>query len=225
MSPSPPQTEEDLLARARALSGRTLGELAEQSGVQVPDDLGHAKGWVGRLIERCLGATAGNRPVPDFEAIGVELKTLPIGTDGLPRETTYVCRVPLADIEELTWETSRVFKKLERVLWVPVAAVAELPIAARCVGQPLLWSPGGDLGGALRRDWTEHTETIRQGYIDSITAQDGRYLQIRPKAANAQQRTWATGRHGGSILTLPRGYYLRREFTAELLTRNYALPG
>lgn len=219
---TPPTTEAELASRAERIAGRTLGELAGACGIEVPEDFRRAKGWVGRLIEESLGASAGNKPAPDFEKIGVELKTLPIGADGLPRETTYVCRVPLSQIEELTWQTSRVYKKLRRVLWVPVAAVDEIAVADRCVGQGLLWSPAGELGRVLRRDWEEHTEAIRLGYINSITAADGQYLQIRPKAAHSGKRTWATGRGGGAVLTLPRGYYLRRDFTAAILRQNYA---
>ncbi|MFW5968671.1 MAG: MutH/Sau3AI family endonuclease, partial [Persicimonas sp.] len=179
-------------------------------------------GFVGRLIESALGATAGNRPAPDFEELGVELKTLPIGRDKTPRETTYVCRVPLSDIEEITWEDSRVKKKLDSVLWVPVVAAPEVRVAERRVGQALLWRLEGPYAEALRRDWEEHVETIRLGFIDGVSASDGRYLQIRPKAADASQKTWAPGKDGGQVLSLPRGYYLRREFTAEILRRHYA---
>jgi DNA mismatch repair protein MutH len=219
---TPPKTEAELLERADRIAGCTLAELAGLHDIEVPDDFRHAKGWVGRLIETCLGASAGNRPAPDFEHLGIELKTLPIGADGLPRETTYVCRVPLADVEELTWETSRVLKKLRRVLWVPVAAVPDIPIAHRPVGQALLWSAEGALADALRDDWLAHNETIRLGFIDDLNASDGRFLQIRPKAAHSGKLTWAPGRDGGSILTLPRGYYLRREFTSQILEENYA---
>ncbi len=221
-SPQAPTTEAELLERAARLAGRTLGELASMHDIEVPEDFRRAKGWVGRLIETCLGASAGNLPAPDFEVLGVELKTLPIGADGLPRETTYVCRVPLSEVDELTWETSRVLKKLRRVLWVPVAAIAEMPIAQRPVGQALLWSPEGRLEEALRRDWEDHNETIRLGFIDDLTAADGECLQIRPKAAHSGKLTWAPGRDGGSVLTLPRGYYLRREFTSAILEANYA---
>jgi DNA mismatch repair protein MutH len=220
--PTPPRTEAELLKRADRIAGCTLAELASLHDIEVPDDFRRAKGWVGQLIETCLGASAGNRPAPDFERLGIELKTLPIGVDGRPRETTYVCRVPLADAEELTWETSRVLKKLRRVLWVPVAAIADIPIAQRRVGQALLWTLQGSLGDALRADWEAHTETIRLGFIADLNASDGRFLQIRPKAAHSKKRTWAPGRDGGSVLTMPRGYYLRRELTAHLLARNYA---
>jgi DNA mismatch repair protein MutH len=219
---SPPTSTDQLLSRADALAGRTLGELALQRGREVPEDFSRAKGWVGQLIEAALGASAGNRPVPDFEALGVELKTLPINRDGTPRETTYICRVPLSDLEGLCWEDSRVHKKLARVLWVPVSAAPDIPVAHRQVGQPLLWSPTGDLLEALRRDWREHTEAISRGFVGDITAADGQYLQIRPKAAHSGKRTWAPGRAGGQVLTKPRGYYLRRAFTTAILRRHYA---
>lgn len=216
-----PKTRGELLERADRIAGRTLGELAGELEWEVPVDFRRAKGWVGRLIETCLGATAGNKPVPDFEKLGIELKTLPIGRDGIPRESTYVCRVPLTDSEELTWESSRVFKKLANVLWVPVMAEPDIPVASRQVGQALLWSPDGELLQKLIDDWNAHTEAIRQGFADVITADDGEYLQIRPKAADSDKLTWAPDPYGGSILTNPRGYYLRRQFTTAILRRHY----
>src|SRR5688500_18797590 len=88
---SAPATESELMARARALSGMSLAELARQFGIAVPEAQLRAKGWVGQLLERALGATAGSRAKPDFEALGIELKTLPVDGRGQPKESTFVC--------------------------------------------------------------------------------------------------------------------------------------
>src|SRR5690554_4691779 len=127
----PPQTEHELMIRARALAGHTLGELAAIAGVEVPASQRRAKGWVGQLIEVCLGAEAGNRSVPDFEELGIELKTLPVDRTGKPRETTYLCTVDLSEVDELRWETSRARHKLARVLFVPVLAEPDIALGAR----------------------------------------------------------------------------------------------
>ncbi|NNF97443.1 MAG: hypothetical protein HKM94_11000, partial [Halobacteria archaeon] len=119
---TPPRSEAELLANAEHIAGLTLAELAECMKLSVPASLQNAKGWVGQLIEQCLGATAASLPEPDFQHIGVELKSLPINRHGQPQESTYVCTVPLLDHTGLQWETSWVRRKLQRVLWVPVEA-------------------------------------------------------------------------------------------------------
>lgn len=220
---APPGSEEELLQRAEALAGRTLGALAATLGAQAPEHLRGHKGWVGNLLERLLGSTAGSKSAPDFERLGVELKTLPVDRAGKPRESTYVCVVPLADIEEPEWESSSVLHKLRRVLWVPILADKGGAIGARVVGRPLLWSPDESEMELLRSDWQAHTTAIRQGFVEHIRGTDGVVLQIRPKAAHSRVVTWGVGPHGQAILTNPRGYYLRAQFTAGIISRHFRL--
>lgn len=220
---TPPRDETELLARARRLAGRTLGELAAELGVAVPADLRRHKGWVGQLIEQALGASAGSLAAPDFEAIGVELKTLPVDSRGLPRESTYVCTVPLEAAGE-DWEHSWLRRKLARVLWLPVQAEKGLALAQRRIGSPLLWSPAPEEETLLRRDWEELTERILLGELEQISARHGEVLQIRPKAADSRAMRHAVGTDGERVLTNPRGYYLRTTFTAAILRRHFVLP-
>ena len=224
---APPRTEEELLDRARALAGRTLGYVAGRLGVAVPDDFRRAKGWVGQLVELALGASAGSRPVPDFVRLGVELKTIPVDGRGVPRESTHVCAVDLtpAPSGEDGWERSWVRLKLARVLWVPVQADPGLAIPDRRVGAPLLWSPDPAEEAALRTDWTELMDRVRLGQVEQITAHEGTVLQIRPKAADSRAETWGVDEAGRRIRTLPRGWYLRAGFTEALLRRWFAGPG
>lgn len=135
-----PASESELLERARSIAGVSFGELAEQANMKVPENLKRDKGWVGQLLEWHLGATAGSKPVQDFPEIGVELKSIPVGYNGKPLESTFVCVAPLTGITGLTWETSHIRNKLSRVLWLPVEGEREIPIAERRVGSPLIWS-------------------------------------------------------------------------------------
>src|SRR5262245_35676959 len=96
-----PSSRSELLARARALSGQSLGALAAHFGVPVPPDLRRRKGFAGELLERALGAVAASRAGPDFPALGVELKSLPVGSQGLPLESTFVCTLPLGQVGDL----------------------------------------------------------------------------------------------------------------------------
>ncbi|MBS5774865.1 DNA mismatch repair endonuclease MutH [Kosakonia sp. 1610] len=220
---SPPETEAQLLSQAQRLAGYTLGELAELAGMPTPRDLKRDKGWIGVLLERWLGASAGSKPEQDFAALGVELKTIPIDPLGGPLETTFVCVAPLTGNTGVVWETSHVRHKLKRVLWVPVEGSRTIPLAERRVGSPLLWSPDADEEQQLRQDWEELMDLIVLGQVTRITARHGEVLQLRPKAANSKALTEAIGEHGEPILTLPRGFYLKKNFTRALLARHFAL--
>ncbi len=218
----PPQSDQELLARCRAIAGRSLADLAGELGVAVPADLNRHKGWVGQVLELGLGADAGSLAEPDFRGLGIELKTLPLDASGQPRESTYVCTVPLEGAGGETWERSWVRRKLARVLWVPVEADRAIPLADRRIGNALLWSPGPEEEAVLRADWEELMDMICLGDLEHITARLGTALQIRPKAANARVLCRAVGPDGGVVLTNPRGFYLRPSFTRAILRRHYA---
>ena len=216
-----PLSETELLARAEDLAGLSLAELATRFGVVAPPDLRRAKGWVGQLVERALGATAGSRAEPDFQALGIELKTLPVGRDRAPAESTFVCTIDLSRIAEADWESSLVRKKLSRVLWVPVEGERDLPVAVRRIGAPFLWSPSAEDAASLRADWDELAGIIGRGDVESITGHIGQHLQVRPKAASSRSRRRGIDAEGASFAVLPRGFYLRPAFTARLLRERF----
>lgn len=219
----PPKDEISLLASAQRLAGFTLAELASEARLSTPPDLRRHKGWVGNLLETHLGANAGSKPEQDFGAIGVELKTIPVDRLGRPIETTFVCVAPLTGNSGVNWQSSHVRYKLARVLWVPVEGERSIPLAERRVGTPLLWSPDYEEERQLQRDWEELMDMIVLGKVERISAHHGEVLQIRPKAANSKALTEGIGEYGQPIMTLPRGFYLRKRFTAPLLARHFNL--
>lgn len=219
--PSPPTTEQQLFQRAHILAGHTMAELAYNAGLLLPRDLKRDKGWVGMLLERYLGASAGSKPEQDFPELGIELKTIPVDKYGKPLETTFVCIAPLTGNTGVSWLTSHVRHKLQRVLWIPVEGEREIPLEKRRIGSPLLWSPNESEEEQLRRDWEELMDLIVLGQVSSITARHGEVLQLRPKAANKRVLTQAVGYSGQPIMTLPLGFYLKKNFTAAILARHF----
>lgn len=220
---TPPEDEKTLLTRAQSLAGYSLGELAAHASLAIPADLKREKGWVGMLLEVYLGAMAGSKPEQDFADIGVELKTIPIDSAGKPLETTFVCVAPLTGNSGVTWESSHVRHKLARVLWIPVEGERQIPLAQRRIGAPLIWSPSVDEEQQLRQDWEELMDLIVLGKVETITARHGEVLQLRPKGANSKALTEAVGEFGQPIMTLPRGFYLKKSFTGPLLARHFLL--
>ncbi|MDT8405141.1 DNA mismatch repair endonuclease MutH [Sulfuriflexus sp.] len=220
--PSPPTTEQELLERCRAIAGLSVAELAAQLDVAVPANLRQHKGWLGELVEKALGADAAGRSEPDFRALGIELKTLPLNAQGKVQESTWVCTVPLRAASGLRWEDSCVYHKLRHVLWLPVEAAADIPLSDRHIGNALLWRADAQQLAALQADWEELMEAVALGQFESLDARHGEVLQIRPKAAHSRVLVYAIGPAGEPMQTLPRGFYLRVGFTNALLQAHYA---
>lgn len=217
----PPSSIAELLVRADSLAGKSLWELAGLDHSPVPEDQARAKGWVGSLIERRLGATAGSKALPDFPELGVELKTIPVTQAGKPTESTFVCTLELPTIADAEWETSRVREKLSQVLWVPIEAERTVALGARRVGTPFLWRLPPEDEETLRNDWEELASLVGRGQAAQITAHLGVALQVRPKARNAQSRRRAFDEDGAPYAELPRGFYLRSSFTQAIIEQQF----
>jgi len=205
------------LERATALAGLSAGELARLVGRHLPDNNLRTKGHIGELVEKALGATAGNLDLPDFLELGVELKTIPLDRAGRVRESTYVCALDLGRVDREEWETSRVWRKLRRVLWMPVEHAAAGPPAARRLGTALLWSPSPQQKALIRGDWMDLMGRIAVGGIEEISAHLGQVLQLRPKARDGSVRVEGRGPEGEVLQAVPRGFYLRARFTEQIL--------
>ncbi|WP_199609269.1 DNA mismatch repair endonuclease MutH [Flocculibacter collagenilyticus] len=225
--PTPPQSENELLERCNRIAGHSIAELAQQFNAATPKNLVKDKGWLGQMLEHALGASAASRPEPDFPQLGIELKTLPITPSGKPLETTYVSITPLINVNGLKWHQSNVYKKLRRILWVPIVtkthANETIPLSQRIIATPFIWSPSEAQMNSLKADWEEIMEMIATGEVESITARIGTVMQLRPKGANAKALTNAIGKDGTVIQTLPKGFYLKTEFTKKILAEHFSL--
>lgn len=210
-------TLDDLLERARALRGRTVASIAEEIGASIAGEAVRTKGKPGEILERALGATGGSKAVVDFPELGVELKTVPVDADGKPIETTYVCKISLADADTQEWETSWVRAKLARVLFVPLFAPEGRPWPERVVGDAVLWSPSPEEEAVLRADFDDAMGLIGIGRIEELTAHLGQWLQVRPKARDGTKSGVAYGSENEAIAAVPRGFYLRTNLTEAIL--------
>tara|TARA_B100001750_G_C15361432_1_gene522430 strand:- start:169 stop:846 length:678 start_codon:yes stop_codon:yes gene_type:complete len=212
----PPLTEDALLDRAHLVAGHTIGELAERAAIAVPREMRRAKGLAGQLLERYLGADAGSRAEPDFTALRIELKTLPVH-EGKPKESTFVSSIELDALADTDFEDSPVWHKLRRILWMPVEADPSVPLPLRHFGSPILWSPSPSERRVLQDDYERVATLVLAGRIDELDGHLGDALQVRPKAAHGGVRERAPEGLGGYQWTGPRGFYLRPTFTAAIL--------
>lgn len=216
-----PPTLEALMDRAVSLAGRTLAETAQLLGYRLPRTLTANKGFIGQLAELALGATAGPDPEPDFPALGVELKTLPIRVDGRPLEATYICQARMTGVESTTLAESYLMKKLERVLFMPILPADTL--AERRFAMPLLWSPNADELATLGADFLMLQSRVRMGEADDLTTRDGTALHLRPKALSSLDRTVGISDEGWAVPVRPKAWYLRPGFTEQIVKRHFGL--
>lgn len=219
--PEPPHTLEALMNRAVSLAGRTLAETAQALGYRLPRNLSSNKGFIGQLAELALGATAGPDPEPDFPALGVELKTLPIREDGRPLEATYICQARMTGIESTALSESYLMKKLHRVLFVPILPATTL--AERRFAMPLLWSPNDAELATLGADFLMLQSRVRMGEADDLTTRDGVALHLRPKALSSNERTVGISDEGWAVPVRPKAWYLRPAFTEQIIKRHFGL--
>lgn len=219
MSVSPPVSRLELLDRAKSIAGLTIQQLANKMDVSIPQSSTHAKGWFGNLLELSLGANAASAPQPDFMNLGIELKSIPIDDNGKPKESTYICVTQLDPVALSSWESSLVKCKLAEVLWIPFEANKNTPVPLRRIGSAVLWQPNNQQEKQLKDDWQELCDMIVLGDIDKISSSMGKYLQIRPKAANSKSLTKDKNQSGANKLTLPRGFYLRPTFTHSIISK------
>ena len=92
-----------------------------------------------------------------------------------------------------------------------------IPLGERKIGAPILWKPDPQQERQLRQDWEELMDYIVLGNVNQINAKLGSVLQLRPKGANSKALTKGIGTNGEIIDTLPLGFYLRKEFTVQIL--------
>lgn len=210
--------------RARALAGRTLGELGHALGFAMGDGTLRTKGKAGELVERALGASAGATKAHDFPALGIELKTIPVDERSKPRESTFLCTIALADADRAEWSTSWARSKLSHVLWVPIVTPLRGDTWERVIGAPIFWRPTAEQDAVLQADFDEIMGAVGIGAIEGLTARTGRWLQVRPKAQTGSARTIVYGADGETIATIPRGFYLRARFTGAILADPRAMP-
>jgi DNA mismatch repair protein MutH len=213
------RTLEALLTHARALVGVELGELADGLGLPVPAGLVRTKGWSGQIIEHELGVAPGGTRGPDFAALGVELKTVPVTPHLVPLESTAVCQIDPVAIAAESWDGSYVREKLARVLFVAL----EVPTGARSVGERRvaavrLWSPDAAQERLLRADFELFVRGFfRRGRTADITGHLGAVLQVRPKGKNAADTRDGYDAEGRATRVGKCGFYLRPGFVASIL--------
>jgi DNA mismatch repair protein MutH len=156
--------------------------------------------------------------------LGIELKTVPVGRDLLPMESTAVCHIDPVAIAGESWDTSYTRRKLAKVLFIALEVPVQGPnplaasVGDRRVVAVRLWSPSPDEEALLRADFELFARAyFRLGRAAEITGYLGRVMQVRPKARRATDLRAAFGSDGHPTRIGRCGFYLRPAFICGIL--------
>ena len=175
---------------ARRLIGHTFREMLDDPG-SVKAQSG--KGRFGDILEKAyFGIDGGNRPTPDFEEAGVELKATPVVRRGKTRlaakERLVLGMISYDKVTAKPWGECSFLNKnrnilLVQYLWEPGVSDLDYTIlSAR------LWQfPEEDLE-VIRNDWETIVDKVRRGQAHTLSERDTNYLAATVKGAKGTDR-------------------------------------
>jgi DNA mismatch repair protein MutH len=176
------KTRIEILKNLRAnLPDKNLFDLANQFNIPIESHGKKNKGWVGQTVERLAGLSLSNSQSPD--GIDCELKTTTlISKDGkwTPKETIKVTQLNPKSILQETFETSILWRKLSRLVFVGVNHVSLSECYAVQLGAIDVLSP--QLVEPIRNFWEDVQHNILSGDMLSFynLGSSEELIQLRP---------------------------------------------
>lgn len=184
------------------------------------------KGKVGQLLEIYLGLSNSNTTL-DFE--DGELKTnKSLSPLGLPDQTMFITQVA-SEIDNLlggsSFEESRIYKKINRLIYLPVVKI----------GEPKEWyfktpiffelNQRQSFFEQLENDYNQivqkmHADIARSGRISTSS---GEYIQIRTKDSQPYRGIYSNT-YSCSVSNKNYAFYFKKKFMIDLLTSSIDYP-
>jgi DNA mismatch repair protein MutH len=205
------KTFSELVRRYSEVQGVPFAELAELLACPLPPDPKRDKGYAGRLIEQIGGKAPDSSSAPDLDDFDIEVKTVPIGLDMVPREPTKITSLNPAALAEEEWFTSHVYRKARVLLFVPVVKADLEDVAAWYVRRPFIWLPPASDLLQLQRDWEDIKELVLTHGPDALSSKSsapGVFLMTK------------TSHQGSGKDTKRYAFWFRQPYTAGIIRAN-----
>jgi DNA mismatch repair protein MutH len=193
-------SEEEIVAFARRLRGKTLREVLPASG-RLRETAAGDKGRIGHLVERVFGLPRSSQQGPDFTKAGIELKVVPLKRSSRStraKERTSVTMIDYDALVDESWSTAKVRKKLQKILFVFFFHRNDAQPLETAIEEFVLWTPPEDLVPQLATDWSVVRRKVLDGLAHEISEGDGRVLGAATKGAG-----------GGYLVSQPRNREVR----------------
>lgn len=181
-APYDPNDRESLLKYASKLRGKTLGEVCDEIYFRYSSK---NKGSFGSILESgYFMIDNNNEHEPDFEDLGIELKTTPLvkatKTDYRPKE-----RMSLSNINYMTLLTEGIdgslLHKNNELLVIFYLDDGKSDIKNQKIVDSILWKfPEEDMR-IIKNDWERIADMVRQGRAHELSGRLTFYLEAAPK--------------------------------------------
>lgn len=181
------------------------------------NDIIKNKGKTGQILELTIGLQLSNTTL-DFE--DGELKTNKCDKYGKPKETMFITQASsmIDEILEIKpFETTKLYKKLQNILYVPISKDGEpaqwmyLP----CIQVDLSQSKYHSLVKQLEADYYTICYTMNSQLSASSTAMlhtaNGKYIQVRTKDSKPYHPIYSE-KYGREVSDKNRAFYFKKEF-------------
>ncbi|MBX3174268.1 MAG: hypothetical protein KF709_07635 [Gemmatimonadaceae bacterium] len=211
-------SEEEILAFARKLRGKSLREVLPASGRMMESSAGD-KGRVGQLVERAFGLPRSSEQGPDFTHSGIELKAVPLKRSSRSvraKERTSVTMIDYDALVDETWQKAKVRQKLHKILFVFFFHLDAGHPLDTVIEEVVLWTPPQDLVPQLETDWSAVQQKVLDGLAHEISEGDGRVLGAATKGAGRGQ---LVRQPKSSVRARPRVWALKPSLTTWLWER------
>lgn len=192
------KTKEDLLQYARVLEGHSIKEANKINQANNSFPISNAKplysgkgGFGDFLEEKYFGKANDTASQPDFDELGVELKSVPLRTnnDGSVRvkERIVLNKFRFKDIVNETFETSHFLKKDAILLFVFYFHNNQLAMEDKRIDLVDLWEVLKHDANQIRADWEFIVNKIKEGKAHELSEGDTLYLGACTKGSTRQE--------------------------------------
>lgn len=214
------KTFSELVRRYADVQGVPFAELAEVLQCPLPLNPKTDKGYAGRIIERVGDKAPDSSSAPDLNDFDIEVKTVPIGLDMVPREPTKITSLNEAALAEEEWFRSHVYRKVRVLLFVPVVKTDVTDPASWYVRLPFIWLPPAEDLKQLQQDWEDVRDLVLREGVRSLSSKSsapGVYLMTKTSyqgAGKGKKRYafWFRKNYVAQIIKANVGYAALRGF-------------
>ena len=219
LSYNAPKTESELISRSDLLTGNKLIEIYKFFGMFFQKKHKSSDGYLGKIMEMYLGASAGNLPIPDFPDLGIELKILPLNRSMLPKKNIKICSTSFFPFKKNTlWEKSILRSKLKKILWIPFQSDTSIPFNKRKIYQPFIFKLK-KYEKVIKQDYENIMEFIFLGKVYKYSSSLGKYLILGNVSSN-KKLTSFFNLDGHLVKSNYIGFYLNKAFIKKMMYEN-----
>ena len=185
-----PYDAESILRYAKRLEGRTLREV---TGVEELADPRRRRGSFGNAVEEhYFRYDINSDSHPDFDKVGLELKTTPVKRNArgelVAKERLVLTMIDYMNVVDEDFEHSHLLEKASDILLITYLYEPDVSPLDYVIEAVVRWGiPDEDLP-QIRHDWETVVAKVRSGHAEDISGSDTLYLEACTKAANSSVR-------------------------------------